>query len=115
MRVSEAEVLIVGRVSEWVKKTFAEELRSFRGKGVTKVFIHVFSSGGRLEYLEELRDVLLDNMVLSVSLYEHEVEEVKEYLEKYSSNRPTVLIAEKSYIGGELSSLLERLKGIRMA
>ena len=114
MKINEAEVLIIGKVTSEVRKAITEQMRILRSKGVNKIYIHVFEPKNSLSYLEELRDPLLDNMVVSIRLYQHDVNEVENMLKHQSEETPRIIIADRRSLSDNILPLLNEAKGSKV-
>ena len=114
MKASEAELLIIGEITSQVKKLFIEQLRALRSKGFSKVNLHVFTSEGPLKYLEELREPLLDNMITSIKLYEHNLGELRNWLERLTENhKDIIIIADEERLKSDVVSIINNFKNIK--
>ena len=114
MKTNEAEVLIIGKVTSEVRKAIIEQMRILRSKGVSKIYIHVFEQKASLSYLEELREPLLNNIVISIRLYQHDVNEVANMLKHQSREAPKIIIADRRSLSDNTLSLLNEAKGSKI-
>ncbi len=114
MKINEAEVLIIGKVTSEVRKAITEQMRILRSKGINKIYIHVFEQKTNLSYLEELREPLLDNIVVSIRLYQHDVNEVANMLKHQSGDAPRIIIADRRSLSDNTLSLINEAKGSKI-
>jgi|GEM_PF-1361366 len=106
------ELIIVGEVTDNVKKALFENFNALRSKGVKKVNLRIFTQSAPLKYIEELREVLLANMITSVRLYEHDLSEVSGVLEQMvRGGKEVVVISDEEPLRSQVQSMLNSLKG----
>lgn len=110
MNVGEAEILIIGNVTNKVKNLFTEHLKALRSKGFAKVNIHIFTSEP-LKYLEELRDPILENMIISIRLYEHDINELGVWINQLTrGDRTVILIIDEEGLREDVMSVVSYIK-----
>lgn len=106
------ELIIIGGVTENVKKALLEDFNALRSKGVKKVNLRIFTQSAPLKYIEGLREVLLANMIASVRLYEHDLSEVGRVLEQMvRGGKEVVVISDEEPLRSQVQSMLNSLKG----
>ncbi len=103
----EIELVIIGEVTDNVKRTLFESFNTIRSKGFRRVNLRVFVRSAPLRYLEVLRDVLLANMVTSVRLYEHDLNEVHSSLEQLvREGKEVVVISDEEPLRSQALSVI---------
>jgi len=108
---SEVELVIVGEVTDNVKKALFEKFNALRSRGVKRVNLRVFARSAPLRYLEGLRDVLLANMVTSVRLYEHDLSELGRVLgQLVREGKELVAISGEEPLRSQALSMLDNLR-----
>jgi len=108
----DVELVIIGEVTDSVKRALFEKFNALRSKGVKRVNLRVFARSTPLRYLEGLRDFLLANMVTSVRLYEHDLSEVRRILEELvRGGKEVVVFSDEGSLNFQASSTSDDLKG----
>ena len=109
------ELIIIGGVTENVKKALLEDFNALRSKGIKKVNLRIFTQSAPLKYIEGLREVLLANMITSVRLYEHDLSEVGRVLEQMvRGSKEVVVISDEEPLRSQVQSMLNSLKGKKL-
>jgi hypothetical protein len=107
----EVELAIVGEASNSVKKALVNSLKDLRSNGVKRVSLRVFTRSTPLKCLEELREVLLANMVTSIRLYEHNLNELRNTLEQLTKvGKEVIVISGEEPLRSQVLDLLNYLK-----
>lgn len=110
--INEVELVIVGRVTDGVRKTLFENFNNIRSKGFKRVNLRFFTEEPPLKCLEEVRDLLLSNIVLSINLYEHELKELRNVLgQLIRQGKNIVLVGDKELLPPHVADSLESLMG----
>jgi len=116
MKPNEAKLLIIGEITSHVKKLFIEQLKTLRSRGFNKISLHIFSSEIPLKYLEELREPLLDNMITSIRLYEHNLNELTNWLKQsLDVHEDVIVIADEERLDHGVIDMINKLKTFNKA
>lgn len=106
----EVELVVVGRITDNVKKLLFENFNSVRSKGFRRVNLRFFTEELPLRYLEGVRDLLLSNMVVSIKLYEYELNELPNALDQLvKQGKEIVLISDEEALITQATNLLKSL------
>ncbi|MEM0217655.1 MAG: hypothetical protein QXM73_02740 [Candidatus Nezhaarchaeales archaeon] len=106
----EVELIVVGRVTGNVKNSLFENLNDIKSKGFRRVNLRFFTEEAPLRYLEEVRDLLLSNMVASIKLYEHELHELSNVLNQLARQGKKIVILSDETLTPKIKDLLKDLE-----
>lgn len=108
--INEVELVIVGKVTDSVKKSLFETFNNIRSKGFKRINLRFFTEELPLRYLEVVRDLLLSNIVLSINLYEHELKELPNMLgQLIKQGKNIVLVSSEEALTPQVADLLKSL------
>lgn len=107
----EVELIVVGKVTDDVKRLLFENFNVIRSKGCKRMNLRFFTEDLPLRYLEEVRDLLLSNIVLSINLYEHELKDLSMVLDQLiKQGKNVVLVSDREGLSPQVAELLSSLR-----
>lgn len=105
---SEIELVVIGKVTDDVKRSLFENFNNIRSKGFKRVNFRFFTEELPLRYLEEVRDLLLSNVILSINLYEHELKSLSDVLNQLiKQGKNIVLVGDRETLPHQVADLLK--------
>lgn len=108
---NEIELIVVGRLTDDVKRALYENFNNIRSKGFKRVNFRFFTGDIPLRYLEEVRDLLLSNMILSINLYEYELKSLSDVLNQLiKQGKNVILVGDTKAVPHQVADLLKDLK-----
>lgn len=107
---NEIELIVVGKVTDDAKKSLLEIFNSIRSRGFRRINLRFFTEGPPLRYLEDMRSLLLSNMVISINLYEHELKELPDMLNQLiKQGKNMILVTDEKSLPPQAVDLLKSL------
>ncbi|MEM0217716.1 MAG: hypothetical protein QXD66_01370 [Candidatus Nezhaarchaeales archaeon] len=105
----EIEFVVVGRVTDNVKNLLFENFNNIKSKGFRRVNLRFFTDEAPLRCLEEVRDLLLSNMVVSIKLYEHGLHKLSNVLNQLAKQGKKIVILSDEALTPKIKDLLKDL------
>lgn len=113
--MNDVELIVIGDVTDDIKKVILDNMKNLISRGVRMVNLRFFTEKVPIRYLEDIREILLENIVVSIRIYEHRLNELNDEIYRLAKNRKEIIVisGEESLLS-RVTYLLNNLKDYNM-
>ncbi|MEM4576008.1 MAG: hypothetical protein QW701_00950 [Candidatus Nezhaarchaeales archaeon] len=90
--MDDVELIVIGDVTDSIKKLLLDNVKNLISRGVRMINLRFFTEKVPVRYLEDVRDVLLENIVVSIRIYEHKLNELNDEIHRLAKSCKEVIV-----------------------